>query len=117
VAAGILRELFENNIHQGPKAARIQARSVLCAFTEGDAAAVAELNSLIKQKTMYCLDHHRSMDIASCMRDELQLLSETCSLSDNFWEARLQLVFQLLFRSIRVRNFLLTAAYCAWNLG
>jgi E3 ubiquitin-protein ligase UBR4 len=104
VAAGILRELFENNIHQGPKAARIQARSVLCAFTEGDAAAVAELNSLIKQKTMYCLDHHRSMDIASCMRDELQLLSETCSLSDNFWEARLQLVFQLLFRSIRVRK-------------
>lgn len=102
VGAGILRELFENNIHQGPKAARIQARSVLCAYTEGDTSAVAELNSLIKQKTMYCLDHHRSMDIASCVRDELQLLSETCSLSDDFWEARLRVVFQLLFRSIQV---------------
>lgn len=102
VGAGILRELFENNIHQGPKAARIQARAVLCAFTEGDSAAVSELNHLIKEKTFYCLDHHRSMDISSCVRDELQLLSETTSLSDEFWEARLRVVFQILFRSIQV---------------
>ncbi|KAG6555165.1 hypothetical protein Mapa_003204 [Marchantia paleacea] len=102
VAAGILRELFENNIHQGPKATRIQATTVLCKFTEGDATAVAELNNMIKQKTMYCLEHHRSMDVAACVRDELQLLSETCSLTDEFWEARLRVVFQLLFRSIQV---------------
>jgi E3 ubiquitin-protein ligase UBR4 len=102
VGAGILRELFENNIHQGPKAARIQARAVLCAFTEGDSAAVSELNHLIKEKTFYCLDHHRSMDISSCVRDELQLLSETTSLRDEVWEARLRVVFQILFRSIQV---------------
>lgn len=102
VSAGILRELFENNIHQGPKAARIQARTVLCAFTEGDSAAVSELNHLIREKTFYCLDHHRSMDISSCVRDELQLLSETTALSDEFWEARLRVVFQILFRSIQV---------------
>jgi E3 ubiquitin-protein ligase UBR4 len=112
VTAGILRELFENNIHQGPKAARIQARTVLCAFTEGDSAAVAELNSLIKQKTMYCLDHHRSMDIAACVRDELQLLSETCSLTDDFWEPRLRIVFQILFRAIQVILIPSTLAWC-----
>ncbi|KAL2641590.1 hypothetical protein R1flu_009177 [Riccia fluitans] len=101
VAAGILRELFENNIHQGPKVTRIQATTVLCSFTEGDAAAVADLNDMIKQKTLYCLEHHRSMDVAACIRDELQLLSETCSLTDEFWESRLRLVFQLLFRAIQ----------------
>lgn len=102
VSAGILSELFENNIHQGSKSARTQARAVLCAFTEGDAAAVGELNNLIKQKATYCLDHHRSIDIATCVREELQLLSETCALIDEFWEARLRIVFQLLFSSIQV---------------
>ncbi|MCO5564796.1 hypothetical protein L7F22_018464 [Adiantum nelumboides] len=102
VSAGILSELFENNIHQGSKMARVQARSVLCAFTEGDAAAVGQLNSLIKQKAIYCLDHHRSIDIATCVREELSLLSETCALVDEFWESRLRVVFQLLFTSIQV---------------
>ncbi|KAH7416528.1 hypothetical protein KP509_14G095600 [Ceratopteris richardii] len=102
VSAGILSELFENNIHQGSKMARVQARSVLCAFTEGDLAAVGQLNNLIKQKAVYCLDHHRSIDIAACVRDELSLLSETCALTDEFWESRLRIVFQLLFTSIQV---------------
>jgi E3 ubiquitin-protein ligase UBR4 len=57
---------------------------------------------LIKQKSMYCLDHHRSIDVATCIRDELQLLSETCALSDDFWESRLRLVFELLFSSVKV---------------
>ncbi|GLJ18302.1 hypothetical protein SUGI_0323850 [Cryptomeria japonica] len=102
VTAGILSELFENNIHQGPKSARLQARSVLCSFSQGDATAVAELNNLIKKKVMYCLEHHRSMDIAACIREELQLLSETCSVSDELWEARLRIAFHLLFSSIKV---------------
>ncbi|PKU69107.1 auxin transport protein BIG [Dendrobium catenatum] len=102
VGAGILSELFENNIHQGPKTARIQARVVLCAFSEGDSTAVAELNALIQKKVMYCLEHHRSMDIALATREELFLLSETCALVDEFWEIRLRVAFQLLFFSIRV---------------
>ncbi|PON82110.1 E3 ubiquitin ligase, UBR [Trema orientale] len=102
VAAGILSELFENNIHQGPKTARIQARAVLCAFSEGDVNAVSELNSLIQRKVMYCLEHHRSMDIALATREELSLLSEVCSLTDEFWESRLRVVFQLLFSSIKL---------------
>ncbi|KAJ6679150.1 DNA LIGASE 4 [Salix purpurea] len=76
VTAGILPKLFENNIHQGPKAARVQARVVLCAFSEGDINTVTELNSLIQKKVMYCLEHHRSMDIALATREELILLSE-----------------------------------------
>lgn len=102
VASGILSELFENNIHQGPKTARIQARAVLCALSEGDANAVAELNNLIQKKVMYCLEHHRSMDIAVATREELLLLSETCSVADEFWEARLRVAFQLLFSSIKL---------------
>ncbi|XP_050227128.1 auxin transport protein BIG [Mercurialis annua] len=102
VAAGILSELFENNIHQGPKTARVQARAVLCAFSEGDVNAVTELNSLIQKKVMYCLEHHRSMDIALATREELLLLSEVCSLADEFWESRLRVVFQLLFSSIKL---------------
>ncbi|XP_057436189.1 auxin transport protein BIG isoform X2 [Lotus japonicus] len=102
VSAGILSELFENNIHQGPKAARIQARMVLCSLSESDVNAVTELNSLIQKKVLYCLEHHRSMDIAVTTREELLLLSEVCSLADEFWESRLRLVFQLLFSSIKV---------------
>ncbi|KAB2613738.1 auxin transport protein BIG-like [Pyrus ussuriensis x Pyrus communis] len=102
VAAGILTELFENNIHQGPKTARVQARAVLCAFSEGDINAVTELNSLIQKKVTYCLEHHRSMDVALATREELSLLSEVCSLTDEFWESRLRVVFQLLFSSIKL---------------
>lgn len=102
VAAGILSELFENNIHQGPKSARVQARAALCAFSEGDMSAVDELNSLIQKKVMYCLEHHRSMDIALATREELMLLSEVCSVADEFWESRLRVVFQLLFSSIKL---------------
>lgn len=102
VSSGILSELFENNIHQGPKTARIQARAVLCAFSEGDINAVTELNSLIQRKVTYCLEHHRSMDIALTTREELSLLSEVCSLADEFWESRLRVVFQLLFSSIKL---------------
>ncbi|KAA8547874.1 hypothetical protein F0562_004303 [Nyssa sinensis] len=102
VGARILSELFENNIHQGPKTARVQARAVLCAFSEGEMNAVVELNSLIQKKVMYCLEHHRSMDIALSSREELLLLSEVCSLADEFWESRLRVVFQLLFSSIKL---------------
>ncbi|KAK2986274.1 hypothetical protein RJ640_021843 [Escallonia rubra] len=102
VAAGILTELFENNMHQGPKNARVQARAALCAFSEGDMNAVAALNNLIEKKVMYCLEHHRSMDIALATREELLLLSEVCSLADEFWESRLRVVFQLLFSSIKL---------------
>ncbi|KAI8020121.1 Auxin transport protein BIG [Camellia lanceoleosa] len=102
VSAGILSELFENNIHQGPKTARVQARAALCAFSEGDVNAVAELNSLVQKKVLYCLEHHRSMDIALATREELLLLSEVCSLADEFWESRLRVVFQLLFSSIKL---------------
>lgn len=102
VVAGILSELFENNIHQGPKSARVQARAVLCAFSEGDFSAVTELNSLIRKKVTYCLEHHRSMDIALATREELLLLSDVCSLADEFWESRLRIVFHLLFSSIKL---------------
>ncbi|KAL9226491.1 hypothetical protein vseg_002298 [Gypsophila vaccaria] len=102
VSLGILTELFENNIHQGPKSARAQARAVLCAFSEGDMSAVAQLNNLIQKKVMYCLEHHRSMDIAVATREEMLLLSEICSSTDEFWESRLRVVFQLLFTSIKV---------------
>ncbi|ESQ49882.1 hypothetical protein EUTSA_v10019869mg [Eutrema salsugineum] len=102
VAAGILSELFENNIHQGPKTARAQARAALGTFSEGDLNAVSELSNLIQKKIMYCLEHHRSMDIALATREEMLLLSEVCSLTDEFWESRLRLVFQLLFSSIKL---------------
>ncbi|CAH9092629.1 unnamed protein product [Cuscuta epithymum] len=101
VAAGILSELFENNIHQGPKTARVQARAALCAFSEGDLNAVSELNTLMQKKVLYCLEHHRSIDIALATREDLSLLSDVCSLADEFWESRLRVVFQLLFSSIK----------------
>ncbi|KFK37601.1 hypothetical protein AALP_AA3G004300 [Arabis alpina] len=50
VAAGILSELLENNIHQGPKTARAQARAALRTFSESDLNAVNELNNLVQRK-------------------------------------------------------------------
>lgn len=102
VSSGIITELFENNIHQGPKNARVQARAALSTFSEGDLNAVTELNTLLLKKVMYCLEHHRSLDISVAIREEMLLLSEACSLSDDFWESRLRLVFQLLFSAIKL---------------
>ncbi|EPS73190.1 hypothetical protein M569_01564, partial [Genlisea aurea] len=102
VASGILQELFENNIHQGPKTARVQARAALCAFSEASENAVVQLNDLLLRKIIYCLEHHRSMDISLATREELMLLSDVCSLSDEFWESRLRVVFQILFKSIKL---------------
>ncbi|CAL0317336.1 unnamed protein product [Lupinus luteus] len=102
VSAGILSELFENNIHHGPKASRFQARAVLCSLSEGDVNAVTELNSLLQKKVMYCLEHHRSMDIAVTTHEDMLLLSDVCFLADEFWESRLRIVFQLLFSSIKL---------------
>ncbi|KAJ3693241.1 hypothetical protein LUZ60_008721 [Juncus effusus] len=102
ISAGILSELFENNIHLGPRNTRVMARAVISAFSEGDSEAVLELNGLIKKKVTFCLEHHRSMDVNSATREELLLLSETCSLVDEFWESRLRIAFQILFSSIKV---------------
>ncbi|KZV25002.1 auxin transport protein BIG [Dorcoceras hygrometricum] len=102
VNSGILHELFENNMHQGPKTSRVQARAALCAFSEADGNAVTELNCLLQKKVVYCLEHHRSIDIALATREELMLLSDICSLADEFWESRLRIVFQLLFKSIKL---------------
>lgn len=63
---------------------------------------MAELNSLIQKKVLYCLEHHHSMDIALATHEELLLLSEVCSLADEFWESRLRVVFQLLFSAIKL---------------
>ncbi|KAH7839140.1 hypothetical protein Vadar_000237 [Vaccinium darrowii] len=76
VSVGILSELFENNIRQGPKTACVQVKAALCAFSEGDIDAVAELNSLIPKKILHYLEHHRSMDIALATHEELLLLLE-----------------------------------------
>ncbi|KAJ4872311.1 Auxin transport protein BIG [Raphanus sativus] len=58
VAAGILSELFGNNVYQG-----------------------SELNNLVQKKIMYCLEHHRSMDIALATREEMLVLSEIISVA------------------------------------
>ncbi|KAF6144743.1 hypothetical protein GIB67_017762 [Kingdonia uniflora] len=50
VAVLILSELFENNIPQSPKPARVQVRALMYAFSEDDTNAVAELNSHIQKK-------------------------------------------------------------------
>ncbi|XP_074318898.1 auxin transport protein BIG-like [Silene latifolia] len=56
----------------------------------------------MQKKVLYFLEHHRSMDIAVATREEMLLLSEVCSSTNEFWESRLRIVFQLLFTSIKV---------------
>ncbi|GJX01373.1 CCR4-NOT transcription complex subunit 1, partial [Tanacetum coccineum] len=86
VASGILSELFENNIHQGPKTARVQARAALCAFSEGDKNAATELNALIQKKVFKGLYENASntghvgahLAMLAAIRDVSKLAPRIC---------------------------------------
>eukprot|EP00850_Spirogloea_muscicola_P019673 SM000196S05365 [mRNA] locus=s196:186709:205871:+ [translate_table: standard] len=99
---GTLMELLESSVHQGPKASRKQARSIVCLLIKDNPAATATLDAYVREKVLHCMEHHRSLDVAACIKEDLILLAEACSLVDNCWDLRLKEAFALLLKSIEV---------------
>jgi len=81
-----LQELFISNLKLGLPTARQAAKQGLVA--------------LIKERVLYCIHHHRSLNVASSMQQELGLLTELVTGASNAdaqaWQSQMLLLFQLL---------------------
>ena len=98
---GLIQELISNNLLYGSDISRADARRVICLLIKDDSNATSLLTDLISTKLNYCLKNYRTLDLSSCIKNEMLLLSEICKIDDSFWELRLKVLFQLFFHTIQ----------------
>lgn len=96
-----LQELFTSNLKLGLPTARQAAKQLLVLlYQQGSSRAKQGLVALIKERVLYCIHHHRSLDMASSMQQELGLLTELVTGASNAdaqaWQSQMLLLFQLL---------------------
>jgi len=96
-----LQELFTSNLKLGLPTARQAAKQLLVLlYQQGSSRAKQGLVALIKERVLYCIHHHRSLDVASSMQQELGLLTELVTGPNNAdaqaWQSQMLLLFQLL---------------------
>lgn len=96
-----LQELFTSNLKLGLPTARQAAKQLLVVlYQQGSSRAKQGLVALIKERVLYCIHHHRSLDVASSMQQELGLLTELVTGGSNAdaqaWQSQMLLLFQLL---------------------
>lgn len=67
---------------------------------QGSSSSKQGLTALIKERVLYCIHHHRSLDVAGSMQQELALLTHlltgTPSEDAQAWQSQMLLLFQLL---------------------
>lgn len=67
---------------------------------QGSSSSKQGLTALIKERVLYCIHHHRSLDVAASMQQELGLLTHlvtgTPSADAQAWQSQMLLLFQLL---------------------
>ena len=102
VELGMISELFTYNIHRGCNESKNMARSILCALIKNDREASEALTMLIEEKVMFCLQHHNSMDVTTCIYNEMLLLIQTAMIQhDSCFNQRMGLVLRV-FRKVIV---------------
>ena len=100
-ACQALQELFTSNLKLGLPSARQAAKQLLVLlYQQGSSASKQALIGLIKERVLYCVHHHRSLDVASSMQQELGLLTQLVTgvptPDAQAWQAQMLLLFQLL---------------------
>ena len=67
---------------------------------QGSSISKQALTTLIKERVLYCIHYHRSLDVAASMREEVALLTSLVTGSPTadaqVWQSQMLLVFQLL---------------------
>ena len=67
---------------------------------QGSSSTKQTLSALIKERVLYCIHHHRSLDVAASMQRELGLLTELVTgpptADSQAWQSQMLLLFQLL---------------------
>lgn len=67
---------------------------------QGSSTSKQALTTLIKERVLYCIHHHRSLDVAASMHEEVALLTSLVTGSPTAdaqaWQSQMMLVFQLL---------------------
>ena len=103
VEIGMISELFQYNIHRGCNKSKDMARTILCALTKNDQEASHALTALIEEKVMFCLRHHTSMDVSTCIYNEMLLLIQTAmTQNDDCFNQRMGLVLRVFHKAIEV---------------
>lgn len=101
VRQGLLQELLGNNL-QGSAQLRATTRRVIALLTENNMPASTMLTELLKEKLRFCLQNHRSLDLASSVRNEIQLIIDLAAIEDDCWEHRFKLVVDLFFYALEL---------------
>ncbi len=111
-----LQELFTSNLKLGlPTACQAAKQLLVLLYQQGSSRAKQGLVALIKERVLYCIHHHRSLDVASSMQQELGLLTELVTGGSNAdaqaWQSQMLLLFQLLLPATgNSRECFITAA-------
>lgn len=101
VDQGLLQELLGNNL-QGSPQLRTTTRRVIALLIENNMPASTMLTELLKDKLRFCLQNHRSLDLASSVRNEIQLIIDLAAIEDDCWEHRFKLVVDLFFYALEL---------------
>ena len=101
VERGLLQELLRSNLHLGSARARADARNVVTALVTNNDSATQLLNDLLLERMTYAIANQQSLDLASFVHNEMQLLAETWLIEDSGWEARLRLGLRLFFHALQ----------------
>eukprot|EP01105_Mastigella_eilhardi_P022928 TRINITY_DN571_c1_g1_i2.p1 TRINITY_DN571_c1_g1~~TRINITY_DN571_c1_g1_i2.p1 ORF type:complete len:1478 (-),score=440.54 TRINITY_DN571_c1_g1_i2:1064-5116(-) len=123
VAEGALPELIRRDLRAGSPAVRRDARRLVCLLCEGSVEATDVLIDLVRERVSFAIDNYQTADVASLVRNEMELLEEACcggapgeaapseidksgavqvqQSDDVCWEKRLRLVMQLLLQSTK----------------
>ena len=97
VKCGVLNELMDINLLQGTSDNRKETRKVICSLVKNDLNATKLVIDLLKKKFNYALDNYKVIDFAGFIRNEVQLLVDTASIFDNYWEERFKLLMEIFF--------------------
>ncbi|KAF2077723.1 hypothetical protein CYY_000970 [Polysphondylium violaceum] len=100
IQAGISKDIFNHNIHQGKTTSRTNARLAMTYLTKNNSQATLQLNGWIKEKIDFTLVNYSFIDVASLISSEMQLLKDCSLLSDSYWEGRFRFVMEIFFKSI-----------------
>eukprot|EP01135_Chromosphaera_perkinsii_P006329 Nk52_evm58s485 gene=Nk52_evmTU58s485 len=100
ISCGILEYLFECNMKNSTQSMKSETRSVLMTIVEGDQEFTQSVNSILKRKVLFCLDHCLSLDNAGGLSNYIGIITGLSEVHDQFWEQRFHLAVSLLFETI-----------------
>ena len=93
-------ELLTHHHANVPPKIAAQATRLLCMLCEGSCEATERVLPILARRLELCLAHFKELPHDELLRAEAQLLCSLCSIQDEIWPRRLQLLFRVFFRAM-----------------